>query len=66
MNGGNLMALQKHFGHYSLNIMMRYFRLATDYLKQAVDLNPLSKIKQGGKEMEGNLSGIKKPVACYS
>jgi integrase len=63
MNGGNLVALQKILGHSSLNVTMRYSHLAPDYLKQAVDLNPLSKIKQSGKKMERNLSGIKKPVA---
>jgi integrase len=62
MNGGNLVALQKILGHSSLNVTMRYSHLAPDYLKQAVDLNPLSKIKQSGKKMERNLSGIKKPV----
>lgn len=62
MNGGNLVALQKILGHSSLGITMRYSHLAPDYLKQAVELNPLSLIKLSGKKMERKLSGIKKPV----
>jgi integrase len=63
MNGGNLVALQKILGHSSLNVTMKYSHLSPDYLKQAVDLNPVSKIKQSGKKMERNLLDIKKPVA---
>ncbi|MEC4749804.1 tyrosine-type recombinase/integrase [Methylomicrobium sp. Wu6] len=62
MGGGNLVALQKILGHSSLNITMRYSHLAPDYLKQAIELNPLSKINRSGKKMERKLSGIKKPV----
>jgi integrase len=42
MNGGNVLALQKILGHSSLNVTMRYSYLASDYLYQAVQFNPLS------------------------
>lgn len=52
MNGGNIIALQKILGHSSLNITMRYSHLSPDYLSQAVYLNPLSDLKQSGKNVE--------------
>jgi site-specific recombinase XerD len=49
MNGGNIVALQKIFGHSSLNITMRYSHLSPDCLIQATQLNPLSVKYESGK-----------------
>lgn len=44
MNGGHLLTLQKILGHSSLTITMRYAHLAPDFLKDAINLNPVSDI----------------------
>ncbi|NDL64807.1 phage integrase [Acerihabitans arboris] len=41
MNGGNIVALQQILGHASIQQTMAYAHLAPDYLKNAVNLNPL-------------------------
>lgn len=64
MNGGNIVALQKILGHSSLNITMRYSHLSPDYLIQAIQLNPLARINESGKNVESFLKGTKKPVDC--
>jgi len=62
MNGGNIVALQKILGHSSLNITMRYSHLSPDYLIQAIQLNPLAEILNGGNNVVTLATGIKKPV----
>ncbi|WP_374089748.1 tyrosine-type recombinase/integrase [Methylomicrobium lacus] len=52
MNGGNLVTLQKILGHSSLEVTMRYAHLAPDFFRQAIELNPITKMKQSGKKME--------------
>ncbi|PPD04496.1 MAG: hypothetical protein CTY29_05320 [Methylobacter sp.] len=42
MNGGNIVALQKLLGHSSLNITMRYAHLASSYMDDVINQNPLS------------------------
>ena len=44
INGGNISTLQKILGHSSLNVTMRYIHFSKDFLDQARELNPLSKI----------------------
>lgn len=42
MNGGNILALQKLLGHYSLTMTMRYAHLSPDHLEEARRLNPIA------------------------
>lgn len=44
MNGGNLLTLQKIFGHASIQMTMRYAHLAPDYLEEAMKFNPLGSL----------------------
>jgi site-specific recombinase XerD len=41
MNGGNILTLQKVLGHSSLEMTMRYAHLASDYLQEVIEKNPV-------------------------
>jgi hypothetical protein len=43
-NGGDLLTLQRIFGHSSLNVTMAYSHLSPGFLDQAKNLNPLSRL----------------------
>jgi integrase len=47
MNGGNILTLQRILGHANLTMTMRYAHLAPEHLKEAVKLNPLSRLTLG-------------------
>ncbi|WP_412104985.1 tyrosine-type recombinase/integrase [Vibrio barjaei] len=42
MNGGNILILQKIFGHSDIKQMLDYAHLAPDFLQDAVKMNPLA------------------------
>lgn len=44
MNGGNILSLQKILGHSTIVMTMRYAHLSPDHLREAVELNPLSRM----------------------
>jgi len=50
INGGNILVLQKILGHSSLEMTMRYVRLAPGHLNEARALNPLTKWRNNGKK----------------
>ncbi|PCS23071.1 hypothetical protein BTN49_1063 [Candidatus Enterovibrio escicola] len=41
MNGGNILVLQKIFGHGDINPMLLYADFSPDYLGDVIRLNPL-------------------------
>lgn len=47
MNGGNIIALQKILGHYSLTMTMRYAHLSPEHLQETLQLNPLARLNLG-------------------
>jgi len=46
MNGGDISTLQKVLGHSDIKVTMRYAHLSEDHLRDAIQYNPLSSLKQ--------------------
>lgn len=49
MGGGNILVLQRILGHTDIKMTMRYAHFAPDHLEDAVKLNPITAMKNGGK-----------------
>jgi site-specific recombinase XerD len=49
MGGGNILVLQRILGHTDIKMTMRYAHFAPDHLEDAVKLNPITALKDGGK-----------------
>lgn len=45
MGGGNIIVLQRIIGHSDIRVTMRYAHFAPDHLEDAINLNPLYKLK---------------------
>ena len=49
INGGNILALKELLGHADIKMTMRYAHLAPDYGQAAIELNPLTVVRNGQK-----------------
>lgn len=48
MSGGNVLAMQKIFGHDDIKMIILYAHLAPDHLETALHFIPLATLKSGG------------------
>lgn len=45
MNGGDILVLQRILGHTEIKVTLRYAHFAPEHLAEAIQLNPLNRIK---------------------